>query len=98
MPQVVGSRLKGEGRKGEQRQQQVILTLLGNVRSCELQATTEHSQWTVAVIENNNRSIKVERTTLGLKGGVIFLALRSSQLIGEKNTWFLISIWKRSKP
>lgn len=31
---------------------------------------------------------------MGLKGGVSFLALRSSQFIGEKNMWFLISVYK----
>lgn len=41
--------------------------------------------------------VKKERTTLGLNGGVIFLALRSSQLMGEKNMWFLISICEETQ-
>lgn len=33
----------------------------------------------------------LERTTEGMKGGVIFLAMRSSQLMGEKKEWYLSS-------
>lgn len=60
--------------------------------------------WTFATIENHKSaifssywSIKKELTTLGLNGGVIFLALRSSQLMGEKNMWFLISICEETQ-
>lgn len=48
------------------------------------------SLWALAAAQQ--KVVKKVRTTLGLKGGVIFLALRSSQLMGEKNMWFLISI------
>lgn len=54
--------------------------------------TVENPQFSIT---STYWSIKKKRTTLGLKGGVIFLPFRSSQLMGEKNTWFLISIWKR---
>lgn len=43
-----------------------------------------------------SHSTIMEHTTLGLKGGVSFLAFRSSQLMGEKNMWFLISFCKAS--
>lgn len=51
----------------------------------------------MTLILSKNYSTITEHTTLGLKGGVSFLAFRSSQLIGEKNMWFLISFWKRKK-
>lgn len=35
-----------------------------------------------------------ERTTEGMNGGVIFLAIRSSQLIGEKKEWCLSSSYR----
>lgn len=34
-------------------------------------------------------------TTEGTKGGEIFLAIKSSQLIGEKKEWNLSSSWRR---
>lgn len=34
------------------------------------------------------REVNIRLTTEGTKGGVIFLAIRSSQLIGEKKLWF----------
>lgn len=36
-------------------------------------------------------------TTEGMKGGVIFFAIRSSQLIGEKKEWYLSSSWEREQ-
>lgn len=36
-------------------------------------------------------------TTEGMNGGVIFLAIRSSQLIGEKKEWYLSSSWRRKQ-
>lgn len=38
-----------------------------------------------------------ERTTEGTNGGVIFFAIRSSQLIGEKKEWYLSSSWKEKE-
>lgn len=38
-----------------------------------------------------------ERTTEGTNGGVIVLAIRSSQLIGEKKEWYLSSSWRENK-
>lgn len=32
-----------------------------------------------------------------MNGGVIFLAIRSSQLIGEKKEWYLSSSWKEKE-
>lgn len=32
-----------------------------------------------------------------MNGGVIFLAIRSSQLIGEKKEWYFSSSWRRKK-
>ena len=40
---------------------------------------------------------EIERTTEGIKGGVIFLAIRSSQLIGEKKEWNLSSSWREKE-
>lgn len=34
-------------------------------------------------------------TTFGLYGGVILLWYRSSQFMGEKNTWYFTSSWKK---
>lgn len=36
-----------------------------------------------------------ELTTEGMNGGVIFLDIKSSQLIGEKKEWYLSSSWGR---
>lgn len=36
----------------------------------------------------------IELTTDGMNGGVIFLAIRSSQLIGEKKEWYFSSSWR----
>lgn len=39
-------------------------------------------------------SLTSGRTTEGTNGGVIFLPIRSSQLIGEKKEWYLSSSWE----
>lgn len=46
---------------------------------------------------NNELQPLIELTTDGMNGGVIFLAIRSSQLIGEKKEWYFSSSWRGKK-
>lgn len=46
---------------------------------------------------NAFEGLNFKRTTEGMNGGVIFLAIRSSQLIGEKKEWNLSSSCRGGK-
>lgn len=59
--------------------------------NCDLKETS----WISLFLDQKNTKIL---TTFGLNGGVIFLLMRSSQLIREKKIWFLISIcWTETR-
>lgn len=54
-------------------------------------------QWLLKEQTLNKVACGSGRTTEGMNGGVIFLAIRSSQLMGEKKEWYLSSSWKEKE-